>query len=74
MTIVVLFDLGPPGLLLGFKLKHAYVLAGLANAFAGGHQGAVGLHLSSFGGHEALPGLYDAGVHLIPISIAKGAV
>jgi len=62
---LVLLDLGQPGLLLGLELEAADVLARVADALAGGHQGAVGLALGGLGAQDALAGLHYRGVHVV---------
>lgn len=71
---MVLLDLGPPGLLLGFQLKPADMLTGLTNAFACSHQGAIRLSFGGLGTHHPLAGGDDAGVHLGggAVSVAEG--
>jgi len=61
---MILLDLGASGLLLGLELKYLDLLAGLAGALTGGHQGSVGVALGRLGSHDSLASLHDARVHL----------
>ncbi len=71
---MVLLDLGPTSLFLGFKFEPLDVVSCLANALACGHQRTVSITLSCLGTYNPLAGLHDTGIKLCRVSVAEGAM